>query len=84
MPEPQINPWSNNQSVDVEKLFSNFGIDPIAPVIPRNFLLSRILCTGVLFSDIGITTRSLLRYVTAHHFTSSQDLCRVGTRTLVT
>jgi tryptophanyl-tRNA synthetase len=33
MPEPQINPWSNNQSVDVEKLFSDFGIDPIAPVI---------------------------------------------------
>ena len=35
MPEPQINPWSNNQSVDVEKLFSDFGIDPIAPVIPE-------------------------------------------------
>jgi tryptophanyl-tRNA synthetase len=33
MPEPQINPWSNNQFVDVEKLFSDFGIDPIAPVI---------------------------------------------------
>ena len=33
MPEPQINPWSNNQSVDVEKLFADFGIDPIAPVI---------------------------------------------------
>ena len=35
MPEPQINPWSNNQSVDIEKLFSDFGIDPIAPVIPE-------------------------------------------------
>jgi len=35
MPQPQINPWSNNQSVDVEKLFSDFGIDPIAPVIPE-------------------------------------------------
>jgi len=35
MPEPQINPWSNNQTVDVEKLFSDFGIDPIAPVIPE-------------------------------------------------
>jgi tryptophanyl-tRNA synthetase len=35
MPEPQINPWSNNQPVDVEKLFSDFGIDLIAPVIPE-------------------------------------------------
>jgi tryptophanyl-tRNA synthetase len=35
MPERQINPWSNNQSLDVEKLFSDFGIDPIAPVIPE-------------------------------------------------
>ena len=35
MPEPQINPWSNNQSVDIEKLFSDFGIDPIASVIPE-------------------------------------------------
>jgi tryptophanyl-tRNA synthetase len=35
MPEPQINPWSSNQSVDVEKLFSDFGIDPIAPLIPE-------------------------------------------------
>jgi tryptophanyl-tRNA synthetase len=33
MPEPQINPWSNNQFVDVEKLFADFGIDPIAQVI---------------------------------------------------
>jgi tryptophanyl-tRNA synthetase len=33
MPEPQINPWSSNQFVDVEKLFSDFGIDPIDPVI---------------------------------------------------
>ncbi len=33
MHEPQINPWSNNQSVDVEKLFSDFGIEPIAPVL---------------------------------------------------
>jgi len=34
MQEPQINPWSSNQSVDVEKLFSDFGIEPIAPIIP--------------------------------------------------
>jgi tryptophanyl-tRNA synthetase len=30
MPEPQINPWSNNSSVDVDKLFSDFGIEPIS------------------------------------------------------
>ena len=35
MPEPQINPWSSNQFIDVGKLFSDFGIDPIAPLIPE-------------------------------------------------
>jgi len=33
MQEPQINPWSSNSSVDIEKTFADFGIDPIAPVI---------------------------------------------------
>jgi tryptophanyl-tRNA synthetase len=33
MQEPPINPWSNNQSVDIEKLFSDFGIEPIGPLI---------------------------------------------------
>lgn len=33
MKEPQINPWSSNPSVDIEKTFSDFGIDPIAPAI---------------------------------------------------
>ncbi len=30
---PEINPWSSNQSYDVEKLFSEFGIEPISPAI---------------------------------------------------
>jgi tryptophanyl-tRNA synthetase len=29
----EINPWSNNQSFDVDKLFSEFGIEPISPAI---------------------------------------------------
>jgi len=33
MPEPMINPWSNSTTVDVEKLFSDFGIEPISPVL---------------------------------------------------
>jgi tryptophanyl-tRNA synthetase len=33
MPEPQINPWSSTPSLDIEKTFAEFGIDPIAPVI---------------------------------------------------
>jgi tryptophanyl-tRNA synthetase len=33
MPEPQINPWSSNSSVDIEKLFADFGIDPISSVL---------------------------------------------------
>jgi hypothetical protein len=44
MPKQQINPWSNNQTVDIEKLFSDFGI-------------ARILCAEASLSDIGITTR---------------------------
>ncbi len=33
MPEPQINPWSSNSSVDIEKLFADFGIEPISNVL---------------------------------------------------
>jgi tryptophanyl-tRNA synthetase len=33
MPEPQINPWSSTPAVDVEKLFADFGIEPIAPIL---------------------------------------------------
>lgn len=31
--QPEINPWSNNQMIDIEKLFSDFGIEPISPVL---------------------------------------------------
>jgi tryptophanyl-tRNA synthetase len=34
MQEPQINPWSSNQSVDVGKLFTDFGIEPISGILP--------------------------------------------------
>lgn len=33
MQEPQINPWSSTPSLDIEKTFADFGIDPIAPVM---------------------------------------------------
>ena len=33
MPDPQINPWSSTPSLDIEKTFTEFGIDPIAPVL---------------------------------------------------
>jgi len=33
MQEPQINPWSSTPSLDIEKTFADFGIDPIAPVL---------------------------------------------------
>jgi len=33
MPEPQINPWSSTPSIDVEKLFADFGIEPISNVL---------------------------------------------------
>jgi tryptophanyl-tRNA synthetase len=33
MAEPQINPWSSTPALDIEKTFTEFGIDPIAPVM---------------------------------------------------
>lgn len=30
---PEINPWSSNQTIDIDKLFSEFGIEPIYPVL---------------------------------------------------
>jgi tryptophanyl-tRNA synthetase len=32
MPEPSINPWSSTPSLDIEKTFADFGIEPIGPV----------------------------------------------------
>jgi len=29
----EINPWSSNQTIDVDKLFSEFGIEPIRPAL---------------------------------------------------
>ena len=50
MPEPQINPWSSNQPVDVGKLFSEFGIEPIAPMISElpevPYFMSRGIVVG--------------------------------------
>jgi len=31
--ESEINPWSSNHSVDTEKLFTEFGIEPIKPLL---------------------------------------------------
>ena len=33
MQEPQNNPWSSTPSLDIEKTFADFGIDPIGPVL---------------------------------------------------
>lgn len=33
MQEPQNNPWSSTPSLDIEKTFAEFGIDPIAPAL---------------------------------------------------
>jgi tryptophanyl-tRNA synthetase len=30
---PEINPWSSNQTIDIDKLFSEFGIEPICTVL---------------------------------------------------
>ena len=33
MQETQINPWSSTPSLDIEKIFADFGIEPIAPIL---------------------------------------------------
>jgi len=33
--QSEINPWSNNQSIDTEKLFREFGIEPAGPVADK-------------------------------------------------
>jgi tryptophanyl-tRNA synthetase len=33
--EPGINPWSNGQTVDTERMFTEFGIEPIEPLLRR-------------------------------------------------
>jgi tryptophanyl-tRNA synthetase len=33
--EPEINPWSNGQTIDAEKLFTEFGIEPISPILEQ-------------------------------------------------
>ncbi len=35
MQEPQNNPWSSTPSLDIEKTFADFGIEPIAPLLPE-------------------------------------------------
>ncbi len=46
--QSEINPWSSNQSVDTEKLFTEFGIEPIKPLLseihsPPTFLRREIV-----------------------------------------
>jgi tryptophanyl-tRNA synthetase len=35
MQEPQSNPWSSTPSLDIEKTFADFGIEPIASALPE-------------------------------------------------
>jgi tryptophanyl-tRNA synthetase len=50
MTEPQINPWSSTPSLDVEKMFAEFGIDPIEPVLKElpeiPYFMSRGIVVG--------------------------------------
>ncbi len=46
--QSEINPWSANQSIDTDKLFTEFGIEPIEPVIPEIHNPPRHFCAGAL------------------------------------
>src|SRR5512136_1599326 len=71
MPEPQINPWSSNQSVDVGKLFSEFGIEPIAPVISDlpevPYFMSRGIVVG--HRDYHLIARAICNHTPFHILT---------------
>ena len=69
MPEPQINPWSSNQPVDVGKLFSDFGIEPIAPVVSGFPEVPYFMSRGIVVGHRDYR-RSPVRYATIPRFTS--------------
>ena len=48
MAEPVINPWSSSPSVDIEKLFSDFGIEPIAPILPELPVIPYFMRRGIV------------------------------------
>ncbi|WOF15273.1 tryptophan--tRNA ligase [Methanoplanus sp. FWC-SCC4] len=33
--QPEINPWSSNQNLDADKLFKEFGIEPVNPLVEK-------------------------------------------------
>ncbi|MFA6363577.1 tryptophan--tRNA ligase [Methanoregula sp.] len=48
MTEPQCNPWSSTPSLDVEKTFAEFGIDPIAPVLKELPVIPYFMRRGIV------------------------------------
>ena len=71
MQEPQINPWSSNPSVDIEKTFADFGIDPIAPVLRElpevPYFMRRCIVVG--HRDYGAIARSIRDHTPFHILT---------------
>ncbi len=71
MPEPQINPWSSNQPVDVGKLFSEFGIEPIAPAISElpevPYFMSRGIVVG--HRDYQLIAQAICNHTPFHILT---------------
>ncbi len=71
MPEPQINPWSSNQPVDVGKLFSEFGIDPISTVISDLPEIPYFMSRGIVVGhrDYHLIARAIRNHTPFHILT---------------
>jgi tryptophanyl-tRNA synthetase len=71
MQEPQINPWSSNPSVDIEKTFADFGIDPIAPVITELPDIPYFMRRGIVVGhrDYGSIARAIRNHTPFHILT---------------
>jgi tryptophanyl-tRNA synthetase len=71
MPEPVINPWSSSLSVDIEKLFSDFGIEPIAAVLPELPEIPYFMRRGIVVGqrDYLLIARAIRNHTLFHLLT---------------
>ena len=71
MQEPRINPWSSAPSIDIEKTFAEFGIDPIAPLLSELPRIPYFMRRGIVVGhrDYGSIARAIRNKTPFHILT---------------
>jgi tryptophanyl-tRNA synthetase len=71
MPEPPINPWSSTPTLDIDKTFAEFGIDPIAPVLSELPEIPYFMRRGIVVGhrDYGPIAQAIARKTPFHILT---------------